>query len=150
MPEPRPGRIIRHGERARIRTPGVGPPLMVAMAHADRPRGPAALRDTAGIAAEHRAGRIEHQDAGPELRAHRGHQLLQQAGRKTGVPFVDGVSVTSSSPSACRHSPNSPRLPAAGARTWPDRAPPDAVTVHAITAMPGCSTRMAASSVAAL
>jgi len=88
MPEPRPGRVFRHGEGAGIGTPGVSPPLVVAMAHADRPRGPVALRDAAGIAAEHRPGGIEHQDAGPELRAHRGHQLFQQAGRSPVLPAI--------------------------------------------------------------
>jgi hypothetical protein len=55
----------------------MNPPLVVAVAHADRPGCPAALRDTAGITAEHRIRGIEDQHAGPELRAHRGHQLFQ-------------------------------------------------------------------------
>ena len=48
-----------------------------------------------------------------------------------------------------RHPANNPRLPAAGVRTWPDKAPPDAVTVHAITGRSGCAARMAASSATA-
>ena len=90
MPEPRPGRFLRRGERAGIGAAGVSPPLVVAVTHADRPRCPAALRDAAGIAAEHRVSGIEHQDAGPELRAHRGHQLSQQAGRSPVLPAICG------------------------------------------------------------
>ena len=88
MPEPRPGRILRHGERAGIGTPGVSPPVVVAMAHADRPGWPAALRDAAGIAAGHRVSGIEDHHAGTELRAHRGHQLFQQAGRNPVLPAI--------------------------------------------------------------
>jgi len=51
------------------------------------PRCPGAARDPAGRAAEHRVGGIEGKLIGPELRADRGHQLLQQAGR---IPVLAG------------------------------------------------------------
>ncbi len=61
------------------------------MAHAGRPRRPPALRDEAGIATEHRVCGIEHQHAGPELRAHHGDQLSQQAGINLVLPGLPGI-----------------------------------------------------------
>ncbi len=69
----------------------MNPPQVVAIAHADRPGCPAALRDPAGITAEYRVSGIEHQHVGPELRAHRGHQLFQQAGRSPVPPAMRGL-----------------------------------------------------------
>jgi hypothetical protein len=68
----------------------MNPPLVVGIAHADRPGCPAALRDAAGIAAEHRVSGIEDHHAGAELRAHRGHQPFQQAGRTPVLPAICG------------------------------------------------------------
>jgi hypothetical protein len=91
MPEPRAGRFTRCGERAGVRAPGVHPPLVMGIAHADRPCRPAAVRDTAGIAAEYRVTGIERQDTSPELRAHCGHQFLQEAGRRPALPGPRGT-----------------------------------------------------------
>ena len=167
-----------------------GPPLMVAGAQSPAsPRCPRAAGHPADRAAEHRVRGIEGQLIGPELRADRGHQLLQQAGRNPVLagprrrpgrsPAVlllleDGRGDADRDAAADTAGMQVNRRPARGrdlgdlvqpqcllplreqpaparrgTRTWPDRAPPDAVTVHAITGMPGCASRMAASSAAA-
>ena len=45
----------------------------------------------AGLAAEHRVRGIERQHVGPELRAHCGHQLFQQARRSPVLPGLCGI-----------------------------------------------------------
>ena len=61
---------------------------MVAVAQAlPAPRCPQAGTRPADRAAEHRVGRVEEQLIGAELRADRGHQLLQQS---AGNPVLPG------------------------------------------------------------
>ena len=76
-----------HGRReaGRVRPSRRVPPPQVTLAHPAAVHLPPAPVHQAHAAAEHRVGGIEHQHIGAELRAHRGHQLLQQAGcRDTG------------------------------------------------------------------
>jgi hypothetical protein len=73
---------------------------VVRKAHADRPCGPAALRNAAGIAAEHRVSRVEHQNIGPELRTHLGYQFFQQAGGRLTLAALCGIRAAHQMPSS--------------------------------------------------
>jgi hypothetical protein len=69
-----------------------GPPVMVAGAQSPAsPRCPRAAGHPADRAAEHRVSRIKGKLIGAELRADRGQQLLQQAGRSPVLAGAGGV-----------------------------------------------------------
>jgi hypothetical protein len=76
---PQPGRRDGCRELAWIRPSCLLPPPGMTVAHPGGADGQLASVHQAHAAAEHRVGSGEHQHLSAELRAHRGHQLLQQA-----------------------------------------------------------------------
>ena len=73
-----------------VRLAGVVPALAVAPAQVPDAGGPFAAGHRARRPAEYRVSRVEGKDPGPELRAHRSHQLFQQARRMLALPGSRG------------------------------------------------------------
>ncbi len=100
-----PARLSRRGELREGHPAGSPPPLPVRGAQALPALRPVAAAHRARRPSEDRVPRVEDQVRGPELRAHRGHELFQQARRSPVLPAL---------PRFCRvrvltaHRPSSP------------------------------------------
>ena len=100
-----PAGLGRRGELREGDPAGSPPPLPVRGAQALPAVRPGAAAHRARRPAEDRVPRVEDQVRGPELRAHRGHELFQQAGGSPvlpGLPRFCGVRVLAA------HRPSSP------------------------------------------
>ena len=90
-PVPGPVRAGGRREHGQVRLARLVPALTVAPAQVPDAGRPFAAGHRARRPAEHRVSRVEGQHPGPELRAHRGHQLFQQAGRNLVLPGLRGI-----------------------------------------------------------
>src|SRR6266704_4248027 len=96
------------------------PALTVAPAQVPDAGGAFAAGHRARRPAEYGVSRVEGKDPGPELRAHRCHQLLQQAGRS---PVLPGPGVVRAAGDAHRLSSSPAKTVAATLTMTPSRTP---------------------------